>query len=114
MFKDLIKFTAKVAIFAAIVIYVVLPNVPGFPKPGDLFHLPSWQQVVKFVMDPADLVGKGQKLEDWVHSKMPNIKIAGYSLPKPKFTPPGATIFDNDKSNEEKTKDVLDPGGLFH
>jgi hypothetical protein len=38
MFKDLIKFTAKVDIFAAVVIYIVLPNIPGMPKPGDLFH----------------------------------------------------------------------------
>ena len=88
MFKDLIKFTAKLSIFAAIVIYVVLPNVPGMPKPGDFFHFPSWQDVAKFVMDPADLVGKGQKFEEWVHSKMPNVSIHGYSLPKLKFAPP--------------------------
>jgi hypothetical protein len=51
-------------------------------------------------MDPADLVGKGQKLQDWVHSKMPNVSIVGYSLPKPKFAPPNP--FDKNKSNEEK------------
>jgi hypothetical protein len=112
MFKDLAKFTAKLAIFAVIIIYVVLPNIPGIPKPGDLFHFPSWQQVAKFVMDPGDLFGKGQKLEDWVHSKMPDIRVAGWSLPKPKFAPPNP--FDNDKSTEEKGKDILDPGGFFH
>jgi len=113
MFKDLIKFTTKLAILAAIVIYVVLPNIPGMLKPGDLFHLPSWQEVAKFVMDPADLIGKGQKLEQWIHSKMPDIKIADYSLPKPKFTPPGAAIFDKNKSDKEKAKGILDPGGLL-
>lgn len=112
MIKDLIKFTAKVGIFAAIVVYVVIPNVPGMPKPGDLFHFPSWQDVAKFVMDPADLIGKGNKLEQWAQSKMPDVKVFGHDLPKPKFAPP--PIFDKNKSNEEKGKDILDPGGLLH
>ena len=112
MFKDLIKFTAKVGIFAAIVIFVLIPNVPGMPKPGDLFHFPPWQQAAKFVMDPADLFGKGQQLQDWVHSKMPDIKVAGWSAPKPTFAPPGGNILDKDKSTEDKVKPFLDPGGL--
>ena len=112
MLKDLIKFTAKLAIFAAIVIYVVLPNVPGIPKPGDLFHFPSWQQAVKFLIDPVDLTGRVEKVHQWVHSKMPDIKIGSLSVPKPKFTPPGANVLDQDKSTEEKLKLFVDPGGL--
>jgi hypothetical protein len=111
MFKDLIKFTAKVGIFAAIVVWVILPNVPGMPKPGDLFHLPPWQDVAKFVLDPADLIGKGHKLQDWVHSKMPDFHIAGYHFPKPTFTPPN--IFNKDKSDKDKAKEILDPGGIL-
>jgi hypothetical protein len=113
MFKELIKFTAKVGILAAVVIYIVLPNIPGMPKPGDLFHFPSLQEAVKFVIDPANLTGKGQQLQDWVHSKMPNISVAGHSLPKPTFTPPGGNLLDKDKTTEQKVKPFLDPGGLL-
>jgi hypothetical protein len=112
MFKDLIKFTAKISIFAVIFIYFVAPHIPGLPKVGDLLHLPSWQDAAKAIMDPADLIGKGNQLQDWVHSKMPDIKIAGHSLPKPNFAPPN--VFSKDKSNEDKAKDILDPGGLLH
>jgi hypothetical protein len=43
---------------------------------------------------------------------MPDIKIADYPLPKPKVTPPGATILDKKKSNEEKARDIL-TGGIL-
>jgi hypothetical protein len=46
-----------------------------------------------------------------VHSKMPDLKIAGWSAPKPTFAPPD--VFNQNKSDKEKAKEFLDPGGLL-
>ena len=111
MIKDLIKFAAKIGIAAAIFVYIVTPNIPNMPKLGDLLHLPPWQDVAKAIFDPGNLIGKGNQLQDWLHSKMPDIKIAGHSLAKPNFAPPD--IFNKDKTNKEKTKQFLDPAGVL-
>jgi hypothetical protein len=102
--KDLIKFTAKVGIFAAIVVYVIVPNIPGMPKPGDFFHLPSWQEVTKFVLDPGDLVGKSERFHHWVVSKIPD-KIGPITVQKPH-------VPSTDQSTEDNIKHVL-TGGIL-
>ena len=107
MFKDLIKFTAKVGIFAAIVVYVVLPHIPGLPNPSDyLPKLPSWQSAVKFVLDPAGLTGKADNLAQWAESKVPDVKVGGYTLLKPKVYTP--------TNPPKNAADVIDPLGVFH
>jgi hypothetical protein len=65
------------------------------------------------VMDPANLAGKGQQLQEWVHSKMPNISVAGHPLPKPTFTPPGGNLLDKDKRPNKKSSPCLIQGGLI-
>jgi hypothetical protein len=112
MIKDLIRFILKIAIVAAIFVYLIAPRIPGMPNLDDFLHLPSWQDIAKLVVDPGDLIGKGQRLEAWLHSKMPDISIAGHQLPKPKLAPPNP--FDKNKSNKENAEDLLDPGGLLH
>jgi hypothetical protein len=94
VFKDLIKFTAKVGIFAAIVVYVIVPHIPGMPKPGDLFHLPSWQEVTKFVLDPGDLVGKSERLYHWAETKIPD-KIGPVTVRKPHVPSTDQSAGDN-------------------
>jgi hypothetical protein len=106
MFKDLIKFTAKVAIFAAVVKFVILPNF-NMPNLADyLPKLPSWQTAVKFVLDPADLTGKADHLAQWVESKIPDAKIGGYTIPKPQIYTP--------TNPPKNVADVLDPADVFH
>jgi hypothetical protein len=43
---------------------------------------------------------------------MPDIKIAGYSVPKPKLRPAVGNLLDKDESTEEKLQPFYDPGGL--
>jgi len=112
MFKDLIKFTAKVAIFAAIVKFVILPHIPGMPSLDDLIHLPSWEQVAKFIGDPGDLFGKSQAVAHWAESKMPDAKVFNQSIPRPNVIPqPRSLPNSNDKPKDVVNK-VIDPFGL--
>jgi hypothetical protein len=114
MFTDLIKFTAKIAIFAVVMIYAVAPRIPGMPDLADLFHLPTWQQVTRFVLDPGDTVDKGQELAHWAESKMPDVKLPGtnLSIPKPNLIPKPDPLPKKDDSPVTTAKKILDPGGL--
>jgi hypothetical protein len=111
MFKDLIKFTAKVAIFAAIVKFFVLPNIPGMPNLGDLIHLPSWQQVAKFIA-PGDLVGKSQDVAHWAESKMPDVKVFNQSTPKPNLIPQPRDLPNSHDTATTVVPKLIDPAGL--
>jgi hypothetical protein len=37
------------------------------PKLDDLIHLPSWQSVAKFVVDPGDVFGKTDRLAQTIN-----------------------------------------------
>lgn len=96
MFRDLIKFTAKVAIFAVIVKFVVLPGMPGMPNLSDyLPKLPTWQQAVKFVLDPGDLVGKTDHINQEVN-KLPD-HVGPVVILKPQLPSTGQTPQQNIK-----------------
>ena len=85
MIKDLVKFTAKIAIVAVIFVYVVAPHIPGLPKIGDLIHLPSWQSVAKFVLDPGDLLGKTDRFNQWANKLPDHVGPVPMVRPKDSF-----------------------------
>jgi hypothetical protein len=107
MFKDLIKFTAKVAIVAAVVKFVILPNFPGLPNLAD--YLPSWKQVAQLALDPGNLFGKTQDVAHWAQARLPDIKINGTSL-KPNLFPVDKVF--NGESATDQAKHVL-TGGIL-
>jgi hypothetical protein len=104
MIKDLIKFVAKIAIVAVVFVYFIAPHIPGMPKVGELFHLPSWQQVAKFALDPGDLSGKIDNFNKWVNNTPP-VHIGKVTLPKPHAP-------SSDQSFEDNAKHVL-TGGIL-
>jgi hypothetical protein len=80
MFKDLIKFTAKVAIFAIVVKFVILPNIPGMPNLGDyLPKLPSWQQTANTILNPPRAIFHSQS--DKIDQETPHVKIFNQNIP---------------------------------
>jgi hypothetical protein len=75
MFKDLIKFTAKVGIFAAIIVYIVIPNVPGMPKPGDFMpKFPRAGEIISKILDPAGAHKKLDSIADTNHIPRPPLE----------------------------------------
>jgi len=106
MLRDLAKFTAKVVIFVALVRLVIMPHIPGMPNWEDLIHLPSWQQVGQFLLDPADTIGKSGRLIESVQAKLPSANVGGKEI-KPHVPHLG-------QSPKDFAKDTLDPAGIFH
>jgi len=80
MFKDLIKFTAKVAILAAAVKFIVMPNFPGLPNLADyLPKLPSWQTAANTILNPPRAIFHSQA--DRIDQATPHVKVFNQNIP---------------------------------